>query len=80
MGGYEYVLIDQSTEALEDLDFLEEISSQPIVLEEFVAISLDDFVRLAQEDIIYTISFNLRERENGESESLEWKLKDGIYI
>lgn len=80
MGGYEYILVDQSTEALDDLDFLGEIPSQPIVLEEFVTISLDDFVRIAQEDMFYSISFNLRERKNGESKNLEWKIKDGIYI
>lgn len=76
----EFVLVDQLTEALEDLTFLNEIRSQPIILEEFVVISLYDFISIAQADLFYSIHFNLRERNSGETKYVEGNIKDGIYI
>ena len=79
LGGFEYVLVDQSTEKLEGSAFLNEISSQPIVLEEFVVISFFDFVMIAQADLHYGINFNLRNREDGEAKNLEWEINHGLY-
>ena len=78
--GYEFVLVDQSTETLEGLNFLNEICSQPIILEEFVAISFYDFISIAQADLLHSIHFNLRERESGETKYVEGIIKNGIYI
>lgn len=72
--------MDQSSEILEGMDFLREISTQPIVFQEFAAISFLDFARIAQEDLIYSINFNLRERENGPSKYVEKEIKEGLYI
>lgn len=76
LGGYDYVLVDQSTEVLEGSSFLKEIRSQPIALEEFVVISFFDFAMLAQAELHYHIDFNLRERE---TKNMEWDLKHGLY-
>lgn len=61
---YEYVLVDKSTEELEDLSFLTKFSSQPIVLEEFVVISFYNFVAIAQADLHNSMQFNLLEKPN----------------
>ena len=68
---YEYVLVDKSTEELENSSFLTEISSQPIVLEEFVVISFYDFVSIAQADLHYSMEFNLLEQSNKEAKYQE---------
>ena len=80
LDGLDFVLIDQSTEQLEGLDFLKEVRSQPIILREFVVVSLLDFVRISQEDLFYSIELNLRGRESEETKYVEASIKDGIYI
>ena len=72
--GHEFVLVDQSTEELEDSSFLKKIRSQPIILEEFVAISFFDFAIISQAELHYDVDFNLREKE-----SKEWEIKHGLY-
>jgi len=79
LDGYEFVLVDQSTEELEDALFLREIDSQPIILVEFVVISFFDFVMLAQADLHYSMHINLTEQENEEAKYVE-KSKSTIYI
>lgn len=79
LGGFEFVLVDKSTEELEGSAFLKEFSSQPIPLEEFVAVSFLDFATIAQADLHYGVSFNLKDKEGGEAENNEWEIKDGIY-
>ena len=78
--GLEFVLVDQSSENLEGANFINEITSQPIVLQEFAVISFLDFVIIAQDDLIYSIKFNLRERENGQAKYVEKEIKEGLYI
>ena len=46
--GHEFVLVDQSSEILDGTGFLNEITSQPIVLQEFAVISFFDFARIAE--------------------------------
>lgn len=79
LDGHEFVLVDQSTEELEDSHFLIEIRSQPIILEEFVVISFFDFVMLAQADLHYSMHLNLTEQDNEEAKYIE-KSKSSIYI
>ena len=73
------MLVDQSTEELEESSFLKKIRSQPIPLEEFVAISFFDFAIMTQAEFHYGIDFNLREKESGETKNMEWELKHGLY-
>ena len=77
--GHEFVLVDQSTEELEGLPFLHKIRSQPIILEEFVVISLNDFINIAQDGLSYSIYFNLRDKENREAKNVEWKPSYELY-
>ena len=77
---HEFVLVDQSSEILEGVDFLSEIKTQPIALHEFTEISFLEFVRIAQQDLMYSISFNLRDRENGQAKYVEKEIKEGLYI
>ena len=78
--GHEFVLVDQSSEFLEGADFLSEITSQPINLQEFVDISFFDFTIIAQEDLIYSINYNLRDKESGKAKYVEKEIKEGLYI
>lgn len=77
--GHEFVLVDQSTEELEGVSFLTEISSQPILLEEFVVISLFDFINIAQQDLYYSLQVNLLENEIEETKYVEQSEKDFLY-
>ncbi len=77
--GHEFVLVDQSTEELEDLPFLSKIRSQPIILEEFVVISLNDFINIAQADFSYSLLLNLRDEESQESKKVEWRPGYELY-
>ena len=79
LDGLEFVLVDQSTEELEKSHFLSEIYSQPIILEEFVALSFFDFVILTQLDLHYSMHLNLTEHDNEEARYIE-KSKSSIYI
>ena len=78
--GHEFVLVDQSSEFLEGVDFLSEITSQPIALQVFAAISFFDFARIAQEDLISSINYNLRDKEKGQAKYVEKEIKEGLYI
>ena len=77
---HEFVLVDQSSEILEGMDFLREITSQPIALQEFAAISFFDFSIIAQEDLIYSINYNLRDKESEQTKYVEKEIKEGLYI
>ncbi|MCK4384357.1 MAG: hypothetical protein KAW66_13740 [Candidatus Lokiarchaeota archaeon] len=78
--GHEFVLVDQGSEFLEGVDFLSEITSQPIGLQEFATISFFDFSKIAQEDLIYSINYNLRYKESGQAKYVEKEIKEGLYI
>ena len=78
--GHEFVLVDKSSEFLEGVNFLNEITSQPIALQEFAAISIFDFARIAQEDLIYSINYNLRDKEIGQAKYVEKEIRESLYI
>lgn len=77
--GDEFVLVDQSTEELEDLQFLREIRSQPIIFEEFVVFSFLDFAMIAQADLHYSMHVNLVETPIEEAKYVE-RAKERLYI
>ena len=80
--GKEYVLVDENSDVLEPWLLLERIESQPIPLEEFIPMVLEDIIIMDTESLLDGVKANLRKTDKKEEKTkyVETSIKDGVYI
>ncbi|TFG12294.1 MAG: hypothetical protein EU535_06355 [Promethearchaeota archaeon] len=80
--GKDYVLVDENSDILEPWSLLEKIEGQPIPLEKFVPLVLEDIIIMDTESLLDGVKANLRKTDKTEKKAkyVEASLKDGVYI
>ena len=66
VNGKDYVLVDESSESMEEWYLLDRIKSQPIPFEEFIKIGFDDFVGIDTWGLLLGVESNVKERNKKE--------------